>query len=104
MNRTADPADRGGSGSPKSGTPAASAPIKAEASTTAKTSVPDLKTETSVGSPFKKQRASLPGFDEGVRKSLGATLANAQKERGNSEGSVPATSVAEAKMEEDEEL
>ncbi|KAJ4305192.1 hypothetical protein N0V90_000723 [Kalmusia sp. IMI 367209] len=67
-------------------------------------SIPDLGTESSVGSPFKKQRASLPGFDEGVRRSLGATLANAQKERGNSEGNVPTPSIVETKMEEDDEL
>jgi hypothetical protein len=53
-----------------------------------------------VASPFKKQRASLPGFDDSVRKSLGAALMGT-KERGNSEGNVPAL---ETKMEEDEEL
>jgi len=62
-----------------------------------------LGTEGTVGSPFKKHRASLPGFDDGVRKSLGATLANAAKERGNSEGSIPAgPSIEEVKMEEEE--
>lgn len=76
-----------------------------DASSIPKSSVPDLGTDTSVGSPFKKQRASLPGFDEGVRKSLGATLANAQKERGNSEGNIPTSSIAETetKMDEDED-
>jgi hypothetical protein len=69
-----------------------------------KSSVPDLISETSVGSPFKKHRASLPGFDEGVRKSLGATLAEAQKERGNSEGNFTTPSITETKMEEDDEL
>ena len=58
-------------------------------------------TEGSVASPFKKHRASLPGFDENVRKSLGQSLT--QKERGNSEGTIPPTTM-ESKMEEDEEL
>lgn len=31
----------------------------------------DLEPGAVIGSPFKKQRASLPGFDEGVRKKLG---------------------------------
>lgn len=65
-----------------------------------KLNLPELGTEGTVGSPYKKQRASLPGFDDSVRKSLGAALMGA-KERGNSEGSVPAL---ETKMEEDEEL
>ncbi len=30
--------------------------------------------EALVGSPFKKHRASLPGFDDGVRRSLGAAF------------------------------
>ena len=30
--------------------------------------------EAIVGSPFKKQRASLPGFDDSMRKSLGLDL------------------------------
>jgi hypothetical protein len=68
-----------------------------------------MTTEGTVGSPFKKQRASLPGFDEGVRKSLGAALLSAQKERGNSEGNVNAASLGapaleESGMEEDDEL
>ena len=33
--------------------------------------VPDLGSDTAIGSPFKKQRSSLPGFDESVRKKLG---------------------------------
>lgn len=74
-----------------------------------KSSVPEiLSTEGTVGSPFKKQRASLPGFDEGVRKSLGAALLGAQKERNNSEGNVTSSSLGapalETKMEEDDEL
>lgn len=60
-------------------------------------------TESSIASPFKKHRASLPGFDENVRKSLGQALLGAQKERGNSEGTIP-TTTTESKMEEDEEL
>ena len=75
-----------------------------ETSSGIKSSVPDLATDSSVGSPFKKQRASLPGFDESVRKSLGATLANAQKDRGNSEGNIPTPSIVETKMDEDDEL
>lgn len=59
--------------------------------------------ESSVASPFKKHRASLPGFDENVRKSLGQALLGAQKERGNSEGTIPATMI-ESRMEEDDEL
>lgn len=54
-----------------------------------------------MASPFKKQRASLPGFDDNVRKSLGQALLSAQKERGNSEGNIP---TIETKMEEDDEL
>ncbi|KAF3007386.1 hypothetical protein E8E13_001268 [Curvularia kusanoi] len=60
-------------------------------------------TESNIASPFKKHRASLPGFDENVRKSLGQALLGTQKERGNSEGTIPATTV-ESKMEDDEEL
>lgn len=56
-----------------------------------------------MASPFKKHRASLPGFDENVRKSLGQALLGAQKERGNSEGTIP-TATAESKMEDDDEL
>ncbi|KAF1932847.1 uncharacterized protein M421DRAFT_53792 [Didymella exigua CBS 183.55] len=59
--------------------------------------------ESSVASPFKKHRASLPGFDENVRKSLGQALMGAQKERGNSEGTIP-TTTSESRMEDDEEL
>jgi hypothetical protein len=80
--------------------------------------VSDLGTDGTIGSPFKKQRASLPGFDEGTRKSLASALAGA-KERGNSEGNVASAlgaslggassgvgvgaSLAEVKMEEDDE-
>jgi hypothetical protein len=61
----------------------------------------DLSAQDSIASPFKKQRASLPGFDDNVRKSLGQALLSAQKERGNSEGNIP---TIETKMEEDDEL
>ncbi|KAL5436346.1 hypothetical protein PMIN07_001725 [Paraphaeosphaeria minitans] len=102
LNQTGESANHGASGSPISGTPVPAGEI--DSILAVKLSVPDLASETSVGSPFKKQRASLPGFDEGVRKSLGATLAEAQKERGNSEGHLPTPSIVETKMEEDDEL
>lgn len=92
------PAGESSSGSPVSGTPApgnSAAEGSSSASATA-------DAETSVASPFKKHRASLPGFDESVRKSLGQALLG-QKERGNSEGTIPTTTI-ESKMEEDEEL
>ncbi|KAF2007094.1 hypothetical protein P154DRAFT_420919 [Amniculicola lignicola CBS 123094] len=114
LNRpSASPAARGTSGSPISGTPAALDNTVVAEPAVLKTVVPaDLSTEGSIGSPFKKQRASLPGFDDSVRKSLGAALMGATKERGNSEGSLPVTattggasnSLAETKMEEDDEL
>lgn len=110
ITRTSLPDDRGASGSPISGTPNAGTDSPGDASTGSKQAVPDLGTEGSVGSPFKKHRASLPGFDESVRKSLGATLASAAaqgKERGNSEGSIappPPSKLMESRMEEDEEL
>jgi hypothetical protein len=72
-----------------------------------KSSVPaELSTEGTIGSPFKKHRASLPGFDDGVRKSLGSALMSAQKERGNSDSNVPTSSAStglESKMLEDED-
>jgi hypothetical protein len=89
------------SGSPLSGTPAPGI-TTTEASSSSQTGV---KTEpepsSSIASPFKKQRASLPGFDDNVRKSLGQALMDSQKGRGNSEGNIP---TIETKMEEDEEL
>ncbi|KAF2871833.1 hypothetical protein BDV95DRAFT_27018 [Massariosphaeria phaeospora] len=104
LNQMPSPAARGASGSPISGTPAPAADSVAESSTGAvKSSVSDLGTEGTVGSPFKKHRASLPGFDDSLRMSLTATL-SAQKERGNSEGNTPAASTAEVKMGEEEEL
>jgi len=104
LNRTSESVNGGNSGSPISGTPISNSEITAEASTNPKSSIPDLGTEGTVGSPFKKHRASLPGFDDSVRKSLGATLADAQKERGHSEGNIPVPSITESKMEEDDEL
>lgn len=86
--------------SPHSGTPVPGASSAAESSSAAKTSA-ELSTESSIASPFKKQRASLPGFDDNVRKSLGQALLGVQKDRGNSEGNIP---TLETKMEEDEEL
>ncbi|KAF2660561.1 hypothetical protein K491DRAFT_589024 [Lophiostoma macrostomum CBS 122681] len=109
LNRTtASPAARGNSGSPVSGTPAVIADAPSSEPSNVKSSVPaDLGTEGTIGSPFKKQRASLPGFDDGVRKSLGAALMGAQKERGNSDGNVPTSSSSatglETKMLEDED-
>ena len=82
-----------------SGTPAPDPMSPGEASSSKAPA--ELSTEGSIASPFKKQRASLPGFDDNVRKSLGQALLSAQKERGNSEGNIP---TIETKMEEDEEL
>jgi hypothetical protein len=62
---------------------------------------PEAGPDASIASPFKKQRASLPGFDESVRRSLGQALMGTPKERGNSEGNI---ATLETKMEEDEEL
>lgn len=92
------PAGESSSGSPVSGTPAPGNSAAEGSSSTSATA----DAETSVASPFKKHRASLPGFDESVRKSLGQALLG-QKERGNSEGTIPTTTI-ESKMEEDEEL
>lgn len=88
------------SGSPLSGTPVPGISVGESSSSTTKPSA-EPPSENSIASPFKKQRASLPGFDDNVRKSLGQALLGAQKERGNSEGSIPPT--IEAKMEEDDE-
>ncbi|KAJ4985642.1 hypothetical protein SVAN01_08817 [Stagonosporopsis vannaccii] len=93
------PAGESSSGSPISGTPAPGNSSAEGSSSAAATA----EAESSVASPFKKHRASLPGFDENVRKSLGQALLGAQKERGNSEGTIP-TSTMESKMEEDDEL
>ena len=126
LTHPTDPTTRNPSASPISGTPLAPTdtptdhlPSSSSSAAPPKSSLPDLASDTgaSVGSPFKKQRASLPGFDEGVRKSLGATLAaSAQKERGNSEGGLgmgmglgmggasASAGLAETRMEEDDEL
>jgi hypothetical protein len=85
------------SASPLSGTPAPDPMSPGESSSLA----PKEPSTESLMSPFKKQRASLPGFDDNVRKSLGQALLNTQKERGNSEGNIP---TIETKMEEDDEL
>ncbi|KAF5849006.1 hypothetical protein GGP41_010145 [Bipolaris sorokiniana] len=89
------------SGSPLSGTPAPDASSSNDASTSAPANSSETNSSNPLASPFKKQRASLPGFDETVRKSLGQALMGAQKERGNSDGNIP---TIESKMEEDEEL
>jgi hypothetical protein len=89
--------------SPMSGTPAPTGSGAEASSSTVKTTA-ELGPEASIASPFKKQRASLPGFDDNVRKSLGQALLSAQKERGNSEGNIPTTNLQETKMEEDDEL
>ncbi|KAE9977811.1 hypothetical protein EG327_007625 [Venturia inaequalis] len=47
----------------------------------------DLEPGAIIGSPFKKQRASLPGFDEGVRKKLGMDSNNVGPRR-ESEGGI----------------
>ncbi|KAF2644867.1 hypothetical protein P280DRAFT_182129 [Massarina eburnea CBS 473.64] len=98
--------DRGASNSPITSPSAKIGGLIPADSSTAKSSATDLGIEGTVGSPFKKHRASLPGFDESVRKSLGASLSTTSgKERGNSEGSVaPPPSLIETKMDEDEEL
>ncbi|KAF2133438.1 hypothetical protein P153DRAFT_156955 [Dothidotthia symphoricarpi CBS 119687] len=88
------------SASPHSGTPAPGISVAEASSSATATPAPD---ESSIASPYKKQRASLPGFDDQVRKSLGQVLMDAQKERGNSDGHI-GTSSLETKMEEDEEL
>ena len=89
-------------GSPISGTPVLGPSTTAEASSSTTKSPTDFSTESSIASPFKKQRASLPGFDDKVRKSLSQAILDAQnKERGGSEGNTP---TLETKMEEDEEL
>lgn len=57
-----------------------------------------------MGSPYKKQRASLPGFDEGVRKSLGATLMGAAGANGSGAENAKGENPARSEMDEDEEL
>jgi hypothetical protein len=122
MNQPGSPVKRGSiSGSPISGAPLIDANdtgpgiFEAPSAKVAKSSLPsDLGTEGTVGSPFKKQRASLPGFDESARRSLGAELLGA-KSRGNSEGNLisnalgpqsasAAPLLSGSKMDEDDEL
>ncbi|KAL5117510.1 hypothetical protein ACEQ8H_004540 [Pleosporales sp. CAS-2024a] len=90
------------SASPLSGTPVPGVTTTDAPSSNNGAKAPEPGPEASIASPFKKQRASLPGFDDNVRKSLGQALMGAQKERGNSEGNIPSDSL-EIKMEEGEE-
>ncbi|KAK0662607.1 hypothetical protein DIS24_g1598 [Lasiodiplodia hormozganensis] len=72
---TKSPADFTPSGSASAAlSPGSEVPTSAAAALAAKEVAPEAAV---VGSPFKKQRASLPGFDEGVRSNLGSALANA---------------------------
>jgi len=61
----------------------------------------DVPPEAVIGSPFKKHRASLPGFDDGTRKSLGLDLLGASSSKDSK-----ATGFTSLKgdMDEDEEL
>jgi hypothetical protein len=59
----------------------------------APSAVPDLGAEGSVGSPFKKQRSSLPGFDSDVRRKLGLESGNNGQLR-ESEGAIASASSA----------
>lgn len=59
----------------------------------------DVPLDALIGSPFKKQRASLPGFEEGVRKSLFSRF-----ETNEEETSKTSTVTPSGDMEEDEEL
>ncbi|KAF2818961.1 hypothetical protein CC86DRAFT_375394 [Ophiobolus disseminans] len=98
LGRPSAPTASDASGSPLSGTPVPGITTTEPSSSSAAPSKPvESGPEASIASPFKKQRASLPGFDDSVRRSLGQALA--QKERGNSEGNIHGS-----KMEEDEEL
>jgi hypothetical protein len=95
------------SASPHSGTPApaeASSSGPSGSGNATHSSADAMTTDESVASPFKKHRASLPGFDSDVRKSLGQALVGG-KERGNSEGMIPGatTTTLESRMEEDED-
>lgn len=102
LGRPAGPSHSDSTGSPLSGTPAPDASSTAEASSSgAAIASAEPSTQNSIASPFKKQRASLPGFDDNVRKSLGQALMDAHQGRANSDGNIP---TIETKMEEDEEL
>lgn len=52
------------------GSSSTSAPASSSNTPGIPTVASDVPPEALVGSPFKKQRASLPGFEEGIRKSL----------------------------------
>ncbi|KAJ9649611.1 hypothetical protein H2199_000389 [Coniosporium tulheliwenetii] len=90
-----------GSGTPLSASPnpntlttSASAPVDVPGSLSTKL---DLPPDSVVASPFKKQRASLPGFDESIRKSLAESLAASAVQEESSQA-------VKAEMDEDEEL
>jgi hypothetical protein len=53
----------------------------------------DLEPGATIGSPFKKQRSSLPGFDEGVRKKLGLDSNNVGPRRESESGVTSAFSI-----------
>jgi hypothetical protein len=105
---SAEPLSQAQASGSTSASPHSSTPVPAEASSSGTTTAAGgsggdaMTTDESVASPFKKQRASLPGFDSDVRKSLGQALVGG-KERGNSEGMIPGSAL-ESRMEEDEEL
>ncbi|CAN9139367.1 hypothetical protein CUC08_Gglean005881 [Alternaria sp. MG1] len=102
LGRPAGPSHSDSTGSPLSGTPAPDASSAAGPSSPRATdATAEPSSQNSVASPFKKQRASLPGFDDNVRKSLGQALMDAHQGRANSDGNIP---TIETKMEEDEEL
>jgi hypothetical protein len=52
------------------------------------TSVPDLTDASAIGSPFKKQRSSLPGIDSEVRRKLALDAAAGVTPRRESESGV----------------
>lgn len=55
---------------------------------------PDLAFDGTVGSPFKKQRSSLPGFDNDVRKKLGLDTVAENGPRRESEGGIASAATA----------
>jgi len=102
LGRPAGPSHSDSTGSPLSGTPAPENTSTGEASSSAAANTSGEPSTNSIASPYKKQRASLPGFDDNVRKSLGQALMDAHNQgRANSDGNIP---TIETKMEEDEEL
>lgn len=103
------------SNSPSTGTPAPSTSVAGASATgsasnaTVSALASDNTVESIVGSPFKKQRASLPGFDEGIRKTLGGDLIGASSALANAIGmsaehSKSSDGVKKETMDEDEEL